>query len=88
MSFHFSPDQSERRSRTGLLHVSAVGVHGAAAKDSALAEVVCVVSRVSHVCVCTRMHSSSPWEWDGETPVFSGCTWLGFSKRKEEILIL
>lgn len=42
MSFHFSPDQLERRSRTGLLHVSAVGVCGVVAKGSALAVVVCV----------------------------------------------
>jgi len=40
VSFHFSPDQSERRSRTGLLYVSAV--FGTAAKGSTL----CVVVRV------------------------------------------
>ena len=52
MSVHFSPDQPERRSRTGLFYVSAVAVHGAAAKDSALSAVVRVTSHVRVLCVC------------------------------------
>lgn len=56
--FHFSPDRPERRSRTGLLYVSAVGVHGAAAKDSALSTVVCVASHVTALCVCVHLRLS------------------------------
>lgn len=58
--FHFSPDRPERRSRTGLLYVSAVGVHGAAAKDSALPIVVCVASHVTVVCVCVCVPQAQP----------------------------
>jgi len=52
-NFHFSPDQLERRSRTALLYV---GVHGAAAKASALSAVVCVASYVSALCMSVCMY--------------------------------